>query len=487
MTPVIAAQKRIALALSFANLVYLRVWFDLLGSPSGSFHTKLVHGPRDYWAVLTSVTMLAGAAWILLRRSSNLPLWMKKVLSLAGVALVGNALRAVAFVHTLAPLYLFRGASGKSIVIGSCALLLVGGVLAFRYFTIAAGVFESGLLMCLPAAVVTFAMALGRIASASAAAPDPPLAAVQRGTPGTRVMWVIFDEWDYRLSFEARPKGVELPVVDGLAARSLVGTRVLGPQGRRAVPEMTTAVAVPSLLAGALRGRDDFAGPNLLATAHSRGWNVAVAGWYFPYCRLFAQDAFRCYWDERYTQSTLRAESYGEALLVQSRSLFETTMLSLFGQPVASKRHAEEYRALLQAVLDAEGDERVGLLFAHFNIPHIPYFYDATRVRFDAAGRGVSGYGDALMLMDQTVGRILEQLDSQTVLILSADHPLRTADGDSRVPFLIHWPQQTRGLKEEREFSSIQTAELILRILEGRVSSPEEAARFLTGRGVAKP
>jgi phosphopentomutase len=107
-------------------------------------------------------------------------------------------------------------------------------------------------------------------------------------------------------------------------------------------------------------------------------------------------------------------------------------------------------------------------------VPHAPYFFNAAT------------YGDALKLVDKTIGSLAAHLDERTVLILSADHPLRLSgqvDGktDPHVPFVLHWPGQTQQLRDESQFSSLATAPLIIEILEGRVNSAEDAMRYLDG------
>ena len=99
-------------------------------------------------------------------------------------------------------------------------------------------------------------------------------------------------------------------------------------------------------------------------------------------------------------------------------------------------------------------------------------------------GREISGYPDGLELVDQTVAQLVEHLDSNSVLILSADHPLRNADQldgvtDPHVPFIVHFPGQTKPLWEEQEFSALRTAPFILQILDGKVRTPEDADEFL--------
>jgi hypothetical protein len=275
--------------------------------------------------------------------------------------------------------------------------------------------------------------------------------------------------------------------LDGLAARSIVGTEVLGPQGRVEVSSMATQVAIPSLLAGQLRKESAFERPHLFSMARARGWNVAVGGWYIPYCRSFAQDLVHCYWDQMYTQATEEGRSFTDSLTMQERSLFETSLYSVFGQSVTGEKHAAEYQALLKFALKEEADDDAGLVYLHFNIPHAPYFYDAQTGDFDSQGSSLENYGDALMLVDKTIGQLVEHLDNKTVLILSADHPLRIAEqftgvSDPRVPFVVHWPGQMQGFREDHEFSSIITSPLILDVLDGRVKNPQETLEILEAK-----
>ena len=478
---------RVALSLSAANLIYLRVWFDLLTTPSRSLSIRHGLDGLSYCAALLNVVSAAAVIWLCLRFAYRMRPWVRQALVLIGLMLTGNAIRGVASAYT--PLL----RSGAFHYLTSRTLVILAGVVvcavAYRlvtHFTSAIAFLRIALLVCLPIVPITCGTAVVRAISPPVVPVEPALTARinSQAKPHPRVIWVIFDEWDNRLTFGSRIKGVALPALDELAARSLVGSRVLGPQGRLPVAQMATEVAIPSLLAGEVRKANDFAAPNLFSKVHSRGWNVAIGGWYIPYCRLFAAEAFRCYWDQMYTQSTAHGASLGEALTVQERSLFETSMFSVFGQSFTSERHAAEYRAIRDFALDVASDSSADLVFLHFNTPHAPYFYNAKANRFDASGRGISGYGDALVLVDRTVAELMKHLDSNTALLLSADHPLRIGDQvdgitDPHVPFIVHFPGQTNELRDEQEFSSLGTAPLIVEILSGTVRTAEEAAAFL--------
>jgi arylsulfatase A-like enzyme len=272
---------------------------------------------------------------------------------------------------------------------------------------------------------------------------------------------------------------------------------------------MTTLDAIPSLLYGkrlvrsSIEGagtrRLDFAGgasavfgggESVFAQVRSHGWNSAVAGWYLPYCRIFASQLTDCYWDARYLQTSSASPALLEAAVDETRMLFETAQASPFGRTLAAGRHAAEYAALLAAARRYAADPSVGMAFIHFNIPHKPYFFNPKTGRPGRSGYSAARYDDALELVDRSVSDILSSLngaglDSKTAIILSSDHPARfptRIDGgqDPHVPFFVHLPGQADGVVSTQEFSTIRTADLVLAIAAGEVKSPADLEHFLT-------
>jgi hypothetical protein len=337
--------------------------------------------------------------------------------------------------------------------------------------------------------------------------PDPPLAARQTGSPRVRVLWILFDEWDQRLTFRDRTPGGTLPVLDGLAGRSFTAARALAVEGETVpVSQMATTRALPSLLYGKrltgstiedartrrivfADGSSSFfgAGDSIFAQVRSRGWNAAAAGWYLPYCRVFAAQLVDCYWDQKYEQSSSARSAVPEAAIDETRMLFETSIFSAFGTSLVADRHSSEYEALLAAARRYATDASIGLAFVHFNIPHTPYFYHP---KIAASGRSRDSaalYDGALQLVDRSIGDILFSLkqaglDSKTAIILSSDHPARfAARQDPHVPFLVRLPGEDAGVVGDQEFSTLETASLALAIASGGVRTPAEVADFLSG------
>lgn len=319
------------------------------------------------------------------------------------------------------------------------------------------------------------------------------------------MLWLIFDEWDQRLSFTHRLPGTALPAVNRLASMSFVGKRALAVEAGRPVRSMSTGISMPSLLyakrvvaeqivdtarmdlvfADGSRARFGEA-PNYFSLARARGWNTAVGGWYLPYCRSFGAQVSSCYWDQMYDRADAAGPGFTEASWQETKLLAESSLFGPFGQRMTAFRHANEYKALADFALRTAADAGIGCALVHFNIPHGPYFYNAAN--------GHTGYDATLPLLDRTVAEVLEALArsglaGKTALILSADHPARfptRIDGgeDVHVPFIVHLPGEQTGMTFDAEFSALATVPLALAIAAGEVATPEAVAKFVTGAGV---
>ena len=296
-----------------------------------------------------------------------------------------------------------------------------------------------------------------------------------------------------------------MPVIDHLASNSFAGTHALAALAGMPVPQMATVDAIPSLLYGKrlVNSRIEGAatrqiafsdrtstvlgsGDNIFARFRAQGWNTALAGWYLPYCRLFNQQLTDCYWDDMYEQWLSARPDFAGAAIDETRQLFETRMFSVFGPSLVNVRHVAEYESLRAAALRYAADPAMGLAFVHFNIPHVPYFYDPKIGRLGHYGYSDTLYNDALQRVDATVGEILSAinhagLDSKTAIILSSDHPLRTTSQDPYVPYIVHLPDEASGFIYAQEFSTIKTADLALAIAGGEVKSPADVVKILRG------
>jgi arylsulfatase A-like enzyme len=150
--------------------------------------------------------------------------------------------------------------------------------------------------------------------------------------------------------------------------------------------------------------------------------------------------------------------------------------------------------------LEVARDSAIGLALLHMPVPHPPYFYNAATGKNDRGATPITGvfqqtqegYVDALALTDTIIGRLRRSMEhagvwDTTTVILSADHPFRhrsSLDGrpsSQRVPYLIKMAGPQAALCYDTPFSALLTKKLILAILAGELSRPDEIPSWIDG------
>jgi hypothetical protein len=494
------------LSLSFANLIYLRAWADLVPLRSADlFPRKTIPGFNLYFALVGDVLALSLLIFLLICLAPGLPAWLRRVLPVAAIAMI-------AFAASFLRAHLLHYVPARLLGLSLALLFALTAVLAFKFSSTAIRLLKGAALAATPCLAVTFIAPLFYLSGPSRLPPDPPLAARLPGSPPVRVLWIVFDDWDQRLTFTDRAPGTRLPALDSLVDLSFAARRALSAEAGIPVFEMATVDAIPSLLYGTLTTDSLTEGPSIkrlffagsgtstgspsvifgvgdhiFSRFRSQGWNSAIAGWYLPYCRVFAQ-LTDCYWDERYDQASSAGSAFPEAALDETRMLFETDMYSPFGRSLVDARHFAEYQALLAAARRYAADPSIGLAFIHFNIPHAPYFYNPEIRRFGRNGVPDDLYADALRWVDRAVGDIRSSLiqaglDSKTAIIVSSDHPARLVGQlDPHIPFIVHLPEEQEGMFSNQEFSAIRTADLVMAIARRDIQTPVQVEKFLVDR-----
>ena len=484
------------LSLSFANLVYLRAWADLIVPSNGIFLRKAIPGFHLYLALVGDVFALSLLIFGVLCLAPKMPGWLRRALPFAALTM---AALATSF---LIP-HLLHFVSGTVLTLSLAILFVLTAVLIVKFPLLAVRLIKAATLAATPCLAVTLIAPLFYLNRPSPLPPNPPLATRLPGSPPVRVMWIIFDEWDLRLSFTDRTPGMILPALDSLASRSFAATRALAVQAGTGTPVrmMGTAESIPTLLYGKIangfaHGTDRVAfadgeltafgsGNSIFTRIRSNGWNSAAAGWFLPYCRGFASQLVECYWDERYDQSSSASPAPLQAAADETRMLLETSGLYLFGPSLVTARHFSEYEALLAAAKRYAADPSIALTFIHFNIPHEPYFYNPEIGRYGRSDHPNDLYDDSLTWVDRSVREILSSLgrsglDSNTAIILSSDHPARFPEQTvPYVPFIVHLPGYEIGIASTQEFSTLRTADLVLAIGHGEIQAPSEIEKFL--------
>jgi arylsulfatase A-like enzyme len=242
--------------------------------------------------------------------------------------------------------------------------------------------------------------------------------------------------------------------------------------------------------------------PNLFSRVHERGFNVGVAGWFFPYCDEFRASLAWCAAWERSTDRNSMGGGVFEIMRSQAKIALEAEFRSPFGQLLAASAHARVYRQWDPAAEKAVSDAGLSLVFVHAPIPHEPFFYDRSTGRDDLwdtfrgglAGLKYDRFLDALELMDRTFGGFRRAMERSgtwetSAVIATSDHPYamrERVDGrplNPRVPFLVKLPGQHEGLRYAGHFETAHTGDLILAILNGEIARSEDLVRWMDARG----
>jgi hypothetical protein len=302
-----------------------------------------------------------------------------------------------------------------------------------------------------------------------------------------RVVWVLLDDFDPRVAFEARPAGLALPELDRLRGHALYADAA-----RLTTP--TTDVSMPTLVTGrrvlsvAPVSADDLelrvagdkparwsAQPNVFSRARALGYNTALIGWRLPYARVFAGTVHAVHWWPSLAYDRTRAETFGAALTRQWASL---------ALPVHVRRlYAERLAAVGDLALRTATDGRFGLVLLHLPIPALPGIYDPVNGRLTAwSFRGAdAGYLDNVELVDRFVGELRRGLErgrltDRTWVVLSSAQARAGSDG--RVPFLVRAPDGDAA-HADGAFDASVTQDLVISILRGSTADTDDVVRWL--------
>ena len=347
-----------------------------------------------------------------------------------------------------------------------------------------------------------------------------------------RIVWIIFDEMDFRLTFLERPTTLNLPEFDRLRKESLFA-------GNAYSPSNETESSLPALITGRLISEIERNAPNELllrgiAEGHSVPWsnqpnvfsrtrdmalNTGLAGWYHPYCRVIGNSLTQCSWeatsllflpntDLTHLITSSEKISVAEGMRRVFGSVLVPAMFRLFlpKNPRIWREHLiKEFQSIHQRSLEMATDSNLDLVFVHYPIPHPPGVYD--RYKDDFSQSSSSGYIDNLALADRTLKQLRQRMVEagiweNTTVLISSDHRLR-ADSvwrdhplwkpgltkedprilnsrrDERVPFILKLAGENQGVTYDPAFNTVLSHDLILAILSGDLSKKEDVMMWL--------
>jgi len=479
-------------AFSLANLSLIGVWNALLNTPPGeTFFLRQASQPAPYAAAMANV-LLIGLVFLVVIRIARRAHRRYGPRASMPILLLITLPAARALIRLMATRIPKLGIAGS---IALAAILICGTALIAQGRIYAAG--AAVLLTLSPLIAIEAVLSVARCRTDRAAQyADGHLAARTPHGPRPRVVWIVFDELDYRLTFPDRAPNLALPHFDRMRAESLFATNATTPADNTlySVNSLLTGVSLASI--ATLDASHATAGgvpltslPTIFSTVHGMGENSAVAGWYLPYCRLFSEDLAACSWHDMENSLNDIQGTFAESLASQAQSLFEYGYVSIFSPSLRARHRTRMIEAMTEESRRYAADPSLDFVFLHLPAPHAPHYYDRFSATFTRRSAGPANYPDSLALADRMLGDIRESMTEaglwgSTTVLVSSDHRNRASievDGktDPRVPFLLKLAGQTSYAAYSAPLHTIVTKPLLEAILRAQIASPEQAVLWL--------
>lgn len=518
-----ARARDFAVALSLANLLLLKGWLEMLeGVRHPYFRREMARYWTDFAALAIVVFLLAALFWLAVQvagrlgpRALRLARGVFLATSVYLLFLIANILRRQ--FPELAPRQLAERFGEIPLLVTLALTIFVAAVAVYRFRPPVTRAVAGLLVVLFPAVLLTFGKTAwlgwtqeaGEFRAIEMEAPE-----ARNARPARRVVWMVFDNLDYRLAIEERPASLALPNLDRLLSESFSATQAVAPSpvtarsmttlisGREVV--RTLPIAADELLVQFVGEEEAVpwsAQPNIFSQIGAAGYRSSIIGWYHPYCRLFQDYVSRCAWwpfEVTHTDRPL-AQAMGEFIRMSAPPWARVDIFTWLGVNVkadARRSHTDKYLGTLDAALRDMSDPSLGLVLVHWPVPHDPYIYDRATGELTLDPDPREGYLDNLALMDKALGQTLSALRrsrtlDRTAIIVTSDHSWRGSDSfdgrrDPRVPFIVRLPGTPQSYSHQVPFNTVATAEMIWEILGGSLATNDDLVRWLESRaGIA--
>jgi hypothetical protein len=498
----------LGVAFSLSNLIFFKPWSDLLvlagKLPTDDWtYEAFTTTPITFIALVTDVLLLGLAIWTLLavcRKLGARWVWTGvHFILLASCFLFLNGVRLAMHLGYL------TDSIGKWNIAAVALAIIVGiSVFAWRSPRTFVSSFRVGILMLLPFLGVTFVSAASGLAQTLWKAHTALKYVARKESTGKasirkhRIIWWLFDETDYRITFVDRPRGLNLPELDRLRGETFFSEQTFPPGAY-------TAVSIPSYLTGRVVDRPPWPGARrnlrvhysdgddssawdesntLFSDMKSLGAKTALVGWYLPYCTMTRNTADECMRWPHYNQFK---RPYSDNF---ATSLVNLASDILYLRPNRAWFHIQTYRSILAESEKLMDDPSYDFVFVHWPAPHAPWIYDREKGQLtDSNSKGVTGYFDNLALLDKTVGELRRRMEKsgewdESTILLSTDHgwnSVKEYDGgnDHRIPFMVKLPHKHPGYTYSRPFNAIILRSLFRAIYKGEITENTTLATWL--------
>lgn len=536
--------KRALISLSLANLWFFTVWGELLTGSKLHYFMDQPPSRAGFVAIVLNVLLLAIVFWLVSNLLNRFP--SERLSNLSNfifIAVFGVALNAVRRALVTIPAdKVFELLSN----LGVAALLVIVSVSAifgvWRWLKSLTRFAEVVTLLLAPLVVLTFGQALllfisYEVVTREFVAPlASPLTVSDERSP--RVVLLLFDELDQQIAFDERPAGLQLPELERLQTEAVYAAQAYPVAGETmlAIPALTIGQRVSKAmpvnastlritLADTKKTVDWASQPNVFAKARAAGFNTAVVGNMHPYCRVLRSSLTECSsWSldifagvgrhsPVFTLSEIMINQISEVLtaipaldLLGLSQLFLSQFQNI--QLIRDEWSLRMYVGILEETKKMAANNKIGLLFVHFPVPHSPFIYDRTNRKLVIKGN--RSYLDNLALVDLTLGEVRRAMEragtwKNSAVLVTSDHWYRekqrqpwksqgeeltlTNYRDHRVPLLIKLPGQQRGVTYEAPLNNVIIHDLILALLSKRfeMSGVEVVIRWIDNHRMVAP
>ena len=532
--------KRALIAISLANLCFIPAWREILdpGSDFYCYHRKACPVGAKLTALTFDTLLLALVFFVaaLIVSRARRPLLVKLAqLGFLFIFLIPLNLFRNQFTSLQGPALVAR--LGKAALVVVILALLLAAVFALYRLGVRslAKAVAAVVLILSPFVLVAYAQAITFLVKVHAAEATDSVGELSAGAPvvreqSRRVVWLIFDEMDYRVAFQDRPATLKLPEFDRIRGQALFAANSYPPASSTlmSIPALVTGRTVvdasylsPNELAikfeGGAEKVDWSTQPNIFARARQEGFTTAIVGTYHPYCRLFGKDLTACSWQPTIDMLLTQKLSVRQNMTRQAKRSFFFLLARFLPKPPEDNLaidpeerlfEVQNYPLILDDAQKAASNPGLNLVFVHMAIPHPPSFYD--RAKGELSKKRGGSYLDSLALVDRTMGELRAAMEragvwDTTTVLISSDHWWRAfemwdprtglakysawwtkedemiSNGkvEHRIPFILKLAGQKEGVVYEPAFNTLVSHDLVLAILRGELASPESVVNWI--------
>ncbi len=476
------SRKELLASFSLANLCFFKQWNDLLDAKYlEPFYESLAAYPGSFLGLTLNICLVATGIYLLLQFAKRfLPAPSAYMILTPFLFFLVNGARLSVNDYRISFGFIVEklGQSGAGFVL--LLLLFSGIVLTIRRPKVFGRAIEAFLILLSPFLLITFLKGASIFPLRVGKAPQTVPAELS-ATGRQRFVWLLFDGFDYRMSFPERPSGLHLPAIDRLKESAHFATNAIQPgeDTSKSIPGYFLGRPLASHLVPTPQNTLEYTlkgdgvpvqwspEQSFFDDLRGRGVHSAVAGWYIPYCELFRTTVDVCV---RYPHYGINRQPYSQNPLASSLSFFYE--LVSFGSS-AEDRHIRNYTALLKHAQEFATDDRIDFSYIHFPVPHHPIIYGKKMGNaYPTAESNLEGYFQNLHLVDQALEVFRYTLEKagrwdDTTLLVTSDHASRAVflhDNrfEDRIPYLLKLPNQKTQTLVSTRFNGVVTRELVL-------------------------